>query len=112
MDDWLVSVVKGEKVVELYLSNELRDASVIRALHPGCELEAMRIGHGLLSNPIPDEGGGEEIRLETKRVRCVETREVYPSALVCGEKLGIPRWNIYKSIQRGITAGGLHFEYV
>lgn len=113
MDDWLVSVVRDDKVVELYYSEELQDMQTIRALHKGCKIEAARIGDvkiGMASDgDVMQKLGSIAV---SRRVRCVETGKVYLSAAECSADVRIKRWNIYKAIQNGIAARGLHFEYV
>ena len=112
MDDWLVSVVSDGKVVDLYFSDELEDIATIRALHKDCELEAMRLTEPA---PVCVEQPAEpvkRVRIQSRRVRCVETGQTYISATACAEAIGLPRWNIYKAIQRGITAAGKHYEYI
>ena len=108
MDDWLVSVEKDNKIIELYYSEELHDIDTIRAIHRGCKVEAVQIAVGVrVKNKKKCD-----TKLPTKRVRCIETGDEYLSSLDCADTLGIPRWNIYKSIQRGIATRGLHFEYI
>ena len=109
MDDWLVSVEKDNKIVELYYSEELHDIDTIRAIHRGCNVEAVQIA---VSTSARNKKSKCDTKLLSKRVRCIETGDIYPSSLDCADALGISRWNIYKSIQRGIATRGLHFKYI
>lgn len=109
MDDWLVSVEKDGKIVELYFSENLHDIDTIRAIHKGCYIEGVQIAE---SSSIKEEKKNDDTKPLLKRVRCVETGRVYNSVMDCCKALAIPRWNIYKAIHRGIAAGGLHFDYI
>ena len=109
MDDWLVSVEKDNKIVELYFSENLHDIDTIRAIHKGCRIKSVQIAE---SSNTKDEKKHDDVKSLSKRVRCAETGVIYLSTSDCSNALGIPRWNIYKAIQRGIAAGGLHFEYI
>ena len=109
MDKWLVSVSKNGKVIHLYMSDGLRDLRAIRAIHNGLVVETVHV-----SGFVPDEEesmDGVHVQKSCK-VRCIETGIVYRSVSFCSKATGIPKWNIYKAIQRGIAAGCLHFEYV
>lgn len=107
MDDWLVSVVKDGKVVDLYYSEGLRDLSAIRVLHRDCEIETMLLRRNV--RPTDDDSLVE--RPLSRPVRCIETGYVYISAAACAKALGVPRCNVYKAIQRGLAIRGCHYEY-
>lgn len=111
MDDWLVSVVKGDKVVELYYSESLQDIGAIRAMHKDCEIEPIWIG-GDRKKSTAQDGIKKKTRWQTRRIKCEETGEIYESAAECAKANGVSRVNIYKAIQRGIAAGGKHFDYI
>lgn len=112
MDDWLVSVCKDNKIVEIYFSKDLREMDAISAIHRGCVFQAVKLSTNDECKKEEDIPSVEKGKNLSKRVRCIETGDVYLSSLDCAEALGIPRWNIYKSIQRGIATRGLHFEYI
>lgn len=111
MDEWLVSVVKEGKVVELYFSDELEDLDTIRAMHKGCVVESIRIARRVNAVKVKDVSVSQGVKRRSKRIRCIENGIIYESSAECAKILGIHRDNIYKSISRGITAGGYHFEY-
>lgn len=116
MDDWLVSVEKDGKIVELYYSENLHDIDTIRAIHKGCRIESMQVAENV-STKIENaktkiDKKKYDMRNMSKRVRCVETGNVYDSVLDCSNALGIPRCSVYKAIYRGIAASGLHFDYI
>lgn len=48
----------------------------------------------------------------TKRVKCVETNEVYESVNFIAKTFQIDPYNIYQSCRRGYMAGGYHWKYV
>ena len=41
MNNWLVSVEKNGRIVELYYSTNLKDINAIRAIHKGCKVDAV-----------------------------------------------------------------------
>lgn len=120
MDDWLVSVVKDGKVVDLYFSHDLSDTRAIKALHPGCSLEAGRVKEE--EKPLPvfvPEGKGKKKRTSSRErkswacfVRCVETEATWPTVVECSKATGIPTWAIYKSIHKDYVANGFRFELI
>ena len=111
-----MSVTKDGKVVDLYFSKNLDDLRTIKALHPGCETEAVKVRCSVPVEPAPTLPKEDEERKlgkwQSRRVRCVETGEEFESAADCSEKLSIQKWNIYKAILRCTTARGMHFEYL
>lgn len=111
MDDWIVSIVKNGKVTELYFSDGLRDITAIRAMHRDCDVEVMRLVSEKTATP-EEQGTKVTKRFTTRRVVCFETGVVFDSAFECSEVMGVSRCNIYKAIQRGIAAGGFHFNYI
>lgn len=109
MDDWLVSVVKDKKVIDLYFSDGLRDIATIRALHKDCEIETMLLRKN--SQPDNNDDDNKFVRWQSRPVRCIETGEVFSSAAACAMALGVGRCNVYKAIQRGLAVRGNHYEY-
>lgn len=112
MDDWLVSVCKNGKVIELYYSYELKDIDTIRALHPGCLVETMCVYKSEKQN-VQDVGVViPKQRYVTKRVKCVETGEEYKSVSSCSSEIGESRWTVYKAVQVGYEINGKHYKYI
>ena len=112
MDDWLVSVVEDGKVKELYLSDDLCDIRTIKALHKGNDVERMRIVSTWEIERPPKYEYGSNDGWHIRRVMCADTGEVFASVSDCAEHFGVSRWNVYKAIRRGITAGGHRFVYL
>ena len=111
MNNWLVSVEKNGKVVELYYSKNLNDFGAIRAIHPGCNVVASRM------NNMQQEDKGVKEQIEptkstTRRVRCLDTGEIFNSVTDCAESLNVSRWNVYKAIHRGTVLCKKHYDYV
>ena len=111
MDEWLVSVVKEGKVVDLYYSEGLRDIGTIRAIHKDCEIETMLLRTQSKPIKVAEEDDTKFIRWQSRPVRCVETGELYLSVAECAFALGVGRNNVYKAIQRGHGINGKHYEY-
>lgn len=109
MDDWLVSVVNGDKVVYLDYSQGLRDFDTIKALYRGCDVSAVRLPNGGCFSS--DVELGRKKYVQALRVRCIETNAVYPSVKACSVETGISEKSIYESIRLGIKAKGFSFEY-
>ena len=113
MDDWLVSIEKNGKVVELYFSKGLIDLDTIRALHKGCDVNAVRImtrDKSVCEEKCQNKKDKNR-KWQIRSVTCIETGQTWNSAADCSKSIGVPRSNVYKAIQRGITAGGFHFKY-
>ena len=47
-----------------------------------------------------------------RKVKCVETGEVFDTLIEASAKLGVNSPNIIRSIKRGIKCGGYHWEYI
>ena len=47
-----------------------------------------------------------------RKVQCIETEEVFESLTKAGEFIGVTRQAIYKSIKKGRSCKGLHWQYV
>ena len=111
MDDWLVSVISDGKVIDLYLSEDLCDLNTIRAMHKGCDVEAMHIAVEI--DPYKRGKIIKETRLLIpKRVRCFETKEIFASVSECSNAVGASRWSIYKAVRNGFCVDGKHYNYV
>ena len=111
MDDYLVSVVKDGKVVDLFFSANLSETDALRAIYRGCSIDAFKMPYrlGLSESQTLTMAGDRTLR---RIVRCVETSVVYRSVRECASVLGIPVKSIYLSIGTGCAASGLHFEYI
>ena len=113
MNEWLVSVIDGDKVVELYYSESLHDLGTIRALHKDCKVEVMRVGKYKPAEPLPEPVYVRQDNPKaTKHVRCKETGKEYVSVSACSVDIGVSRWNVYKAVQRGLAIDGKHYNYV
>ena len=110
MDNWLVSIIKNGKVVELYFSDDLRDLDTIRAMHSDCDVEFGPIECGI-QLPETFQRVNEVRRKLGRRVMCKETHEVYLSVKECSNRTGIPAKSIYESIRLHISAKGKNFIY-
>jgi len=115
MDDWLVSVVKDGKVVDLQLSKGLLNLDTIKAVHGDCDMELFKIAQRKEEDDVPciDLTDIQEVvaREGKSPVKCIENGVVYDSVKDASRRLGIPCVNIYASIRRGIKAYGFSFEY-
>lgn len=107
MDDWLVSVCKDDKVVGLYLSRGLREIETIKALHRGCDIEGFLVCRSTekVKPSLKSEDG-------CRKVICIETGEIFNSVNSCAESIGVPRWNVYRNIQRCYAVDGKHYRYL
>ena len=55
---------------------------------------------------------GHRTQYTRKRVRCIETGEIFDGIRVAARKLKISHHSIYKSCRNGGRAAGSHWEYV
>lgn len=111
MDDWLVSVIKNGKVLDLYLSEDLCDLNTIRAMHKGCDVEAMHIAVNIHDNKNKKTFKETKVMIP-KRVRCIETNETFASVSECSNAVGVSRWSIYKAVRNGFCVDGKHYNYI
>lgn len=111
MNDWLVSVEQNGKVVELYYSKNLNDFGAIRAIHGGCNVAAMRMNN-MQQEDKSVEKQIEQTKSTTRRVRCLETGEIFSSVTDCADTIKVSRWNVYKAIHRGTVLCKKHYDYV
>ena len=49
---------------------------------------------------------------KARKVKCVETGEVFDTLIEASAKLGVNSPNIIRSIKKGIKCGGYHWEYI
>lgn len=111
MDKWLVSVEKCGKVVALYFSKRLKEFAAIRAMHKGCKIIATNLN--VKSSVEDDEDKNKESeKCLTKKVKCIETGEIFSSVTECANTIKVPRWNVYKAIQRGSVLCKRHYDYL
>jgi hypothetical protein len=111
--NYLIAVIKGDKVVNLHWSKALEELDTIKMLNPNCIVEVTRPVDGIMEkivNPVhlkPYSRNGKS----ANNVICVETGEVYVSVRDCSNKTGIPQRNIYQSIRQGGYTRGVRFKY-
>lgn len=117
-NNYLVSVTKDGKVVDLQFSKDLINMHAIRLKHTvekgteGCIFEALHL-------PSSDNKEKEDTEPQVQkfsrngnppnRVKCVETGFVYESVAVCSRAMSIPEKSIRESIRRGVVAYGYRF---
>lgn len=112
MDDYLVAVIVGGIVVDLFYSRNLSELDAVRALNKGCKIDVMRLRKPVRTTvPVPATELGTKRREPNRPVRCVETGTVYGSVTEASVSMLIPKDNIYKSLRQHIAAYGYHFEY-
>ena len=105
----------GKKKAFNYVS--LEDFKRFAQNHPECLGGANEIGLQLL---LEDSKKAKEILRKypkrnsalnsPKRVRCIETRKIYPSLSAAAKDVYVVRQGISKAIQKGHAANGFHFE--
>lgn len=115
VNNYLISVVRNGKVVDLHYSDNLSDLRAIK-LH-----ETVERGHKDSDfNIYPLCGYNIDVKEEgvsglsrngnpPNRVKCIETGVVYDSVTACSRLTGIPEVSLRKSIRSGVLAYGYHF---
>lgn len=115
MNDYMIAVVRNDKVISLTYSDDLGELPTLRALHKDCDIEVMHISEDgatqkveeAVFTPIFSRNG----RPLANKVRCIETGQLFRSVSECSLLTGISPVGIYKSIRLGYSASGYHFQY-
>ena len=107
MDDWLVSVCRDGKVVELYYSQGLTDIDTIRAMHRTCKIEAF-----LVRRSVEKMEWNVSSTSCHKKVICVATGEIFNSVNELSQSIGVSRGNVYRNIIRGYAINGKYYRYI
>lgn len=105
---YLISVIKRGLVVALHWSSKLTDIPVIRALHPGCDIDVHDIGVSSIEEKVYDDG---IVFTHKRRVRCIETNKLYDTTLACAVDMQLRVIDVAKALRKHCDAGGYHFEY-
>jgi len=89
---------------------ELELIKLYRSAEP--ELGYNRLGGGVLDpSYIPPRGQSHD-RTARRRVRCVETRQEYPSINAAARAIGSNRSTLRHTINAGWTCYGYHWEFI
>ena len=115
-NNYLVSVSRNSKVINLYYSEDLSDLNAIKAMHRDCDVDVFRLRNKPMVRPPKEEKTETFISRNGKpfanRVKCIENDIVYSSVAEVSKRLNIPTWAIYHAIRRNIAAYGYHFVFV
>lgn len=107
--NYFLSAVIGGVVVASYYTNSLLAIAEVKLRHPGCEVEAFNIEkYGFVFGDAP------VIRVEggtLHAVKCKETGQIWRTAKICCEEIGVPLKTLYTVIRRGSRLYGYHYEY-
>jgi len=80
----------------------------------GTVASGIRCGHAVHGHRFYWDGDPPARRSHSseRRVRCVETGQVYPSVVDATRAIGHGRSAVSEALRTGYAAAGLHFEYV
>ena len=107
--NFYISAIVGGVVVACYYTNSLLAIAEVKLRHPGCEVEVFDIqayGFSFGDAPVIKVEGGR-----LYKVRCVETGQVWRTAKIACEEIGVPLKTLYTAIRRGSRVYGYHYEY-
>lgn len=105
--NYLLSVVKGDKVSKLYFAHSLTVLSAIRAKYPDSKNDAFDVSeYRMKFKDTPTVIADGSYRYQ---VRCSETNAIWASPKECAKEIGVPVETLYTAIRRGSALQGRHY---
>lgn len=116
-NNYLISVFNKEgKNVDLSYSENLEDLLTIKVLFPQCFIEIADLRNMILLSDSEVEKEFETQQKKAfekdswaKRIRCVETGQVFRSLRECSIRKGIQYKTLYNAILNNASVNGIHF---
>lgn len=117
---YLYNSIKGNTITELEIvSNAYQQRMFcMKAKKNGAEVMAFKlpsacteIVEGEKAHKVPEKPN-LPLRHYGKKILCVECEVVFKSVKECAETLKVYTHSIYKALERGYAAKGMHFKYL